>query len=106
LAHLPRFSDAVDLEVSRRESLALTRERMLQEIAELLEALTTEIPLVLALEDLHCGDYSTLALVSVLEPTNPKQSTDDMEMTAVQSRRIEPVWPPQPRRCAAWITGR
>ncbi len=57
---------------------------MLQEIAELLEALTTEIPLVLALEDLHCGDYSTLALVSVLEPTNPKQSTGSIEMTAVQ----------------------
>ncbi len=79
---------------------------MLQEKAELLEALTTKIPLVLALEDLHCGDYSTLALVSVLEPTDPKQSTGDMEMTVVQWRRIEPVWPPQTRRCAAWITGR
>ena len=43
-----------------------TRERMLREMAEAVEALTAESPLVLVLEDLHWSDYSTLDLISYL----------------------------------------
>jgi predicted ATPase len=39
---------------------------MLREMAEAMEALTAEIPLVLVLEDLHWSDYSTLDLISFL----------------------------------------
>src|SRR5262249_10903557 len=43
-----------------------TRERMLREMAEALEALMAERPLVLALEDLHWSDYATLDLLAFL----------------------------------------
>src|SRR5262249_16630875 len=41
-----------------------TRERMLREMAELLEAATAERPLILVLEDLHWSDHSTLELIA------------------------------------------
>ena len=41
-------------------------ERMLREMAEVLETLTADTPLLLVLEDLHWGDYSTLDLISAL----------------------------------------
>jgi len=66
LAHMPWLSAVAGGEAPQRESLALTRERMLREMAELLEALTAKIPLLLVLEDLHWSDYSTLDLVSML----------------------------------------
>jgi predicted ATPase len=66
LAHMPWLSDVAGWETRQRETLALTRERMLREMAELLEALTAKIPLLLVLEDLHWSDYSTLDLVSML----------------------------------------
>jgi DNA-binding winged helix-turn-helix (wHTH) protein/predicted ATPase len=43
-----------------------TRERMLREMAEAIETLTSQSPLLLLLEDLHWSDYSTLDLVSYL----------------------------------------
>jgi DNA-binding winged helix-turn-helix (wHTH) protein len=66
LTHLPWLSDTDSREVRQREGLTPTRERMLREMAELLEALTAKTPLVLVLEDLHWGDYSTLDMVSML----------------------------------------
>src|SRR5688572_1754416 len=39
---------------------------MLREMAEVIEALTAETPLLLVLEDLHWSDYSTLDLISAL----------------------------------------
>src|SRR5262249_24780271 len=48
-------------------STGTTRERMLRELAEAVETLTRERPLVLVLEDLHWSDYATidwLALVA------------------------------------------
>jgi predicted ATPase len=50
----------------QREVLGSTRERMLREMAEALEALTAETPLVLVLEDLHWSDAATLDLLAVL----------------------------------------
>src|SRR5437868_1601139 len=49
-----------------RQVFGATRERMLREMSEALEALTAEEPLVLVLEDLHWSDYSTLDLISYL----------------------------------------
>src|SRR5205807_7676870 len=43
-----------------------TRQRMLREMAECIEALTSDSPLLLVLEDLHWSDYSTLDLTSYL----------------------------------------
>ena len=43
-----------------------TRERMLREMADAIDALTSQLPLLLVLEDLHWSDYSTLDLVSYL----------------------------------------
>ena len=43
-----------------------TPQRMLREMAEALEVLTTERPLIFVLEDLHWSDDSTVALLSAL----------------------------------------
>ncbi|HEX2239510.1 MAG TPA: AAA family ATPase, partial [Gammaproteobacteria bacterium] len=66
LAQMPWLSDAAGRETPQRETLALTRERMLREMVELLETVTAKVPLLLVLEDLHWSDYSTLDLVSML----------------------------------------
>jgi predicted ATPase len=43
-----------------------TRERMLREMGETLDALAARGTLVLVLEDLHWSDFSTLDLISYL----------------------------------------
>jgi predicted ATPase len=50
----------------QRELLRTTRERMLREIAEALEVLTAECPLLLVFEDLHWGDPATVDLLGAL----------------------------------------
>ncbi|HMF93370.1 MAG TPA: AAA family ATPase [Vicinamibacterales bacterium] len=57
--------------VERRETLqheifGATPERMLREIAEALEALTAETPLVIVLDDLHWSDDATLDFVGMM----------------------------------------
>src|SRR5499426_395326 len=64
LLQMPSLVSASDREVLSREVLGATRERMLREMGEALEALTADMPLVLILEDLHWSDYSTLDLIS------------------------------------------
>src|SRR5947207_4625137 len=44
----------------QRRGAGVTRERMLRELAEAVEVLSAERPLVLVLEDLHWSDMSTL----------------------------------------------
>ncbi|HKQ73096.1 MAG TPA: AAA family ATPase [Blastocatellia bacterium] len=66
LLHMPWLMGTADRENLQREVIGATRERMMREMAEALEALTSETPLVLVLEDLHWSDYSTLDLVSYL----------------------------------------
>ena len=44
----------------------MTQQRMLREMAQALEALAAEAPLVLLLEDLHWSDFSTLELISAI----------------------------------------
>ena len=66
LVQMPGLTTAADRETLSQQVLSATRDRMLREMAEALEALTAETPLVLVLEDLHWSDYSTLDLVSYL----------------------------------------
>src|SRR5215467_11254249 len=63
---MPGLLSAAALEAVQRRALGATRERMLRELAEALEALTAEQPLVLVLEDLHWSDAATLDLVGFL----------------------------------------
>jgi predicted ATPase len=63
---MPAFLSTAELEELQRRTAGVTRERMLRELAEALEALTAERALILRLEDLHWSDYSTLDLLSVL----------------------------------------
>jgi DNA-binding winged helix-turn-helix (wHTH) protein/predicted ATPase len=64
LLQMPSLLSASDRERLSREVSGATRERMLREMGETLEALTADLPLVLILEDLHWSDYSTLDLIS------------------------------------------
>ena len=60
LVHMPALLSAVELEMLQRKVSGTTRTRMLRELAEAVEVITSERPLVLRLEDLHWSDYSTL----------------------------------------------
>lgn len=66
LAQMPELLGAGDRKRLRRELQGGTRERMLREMAEAVEALTDEMPLILVLEDLYWSDYATLDLLSFL----------------------------------------
>lgn len=66
LAQMPALLSAQDFDTLQRRVLGTTRERMLREMAEALEVLTAEQPLILVLEDLHWSDYSTLDLLSFM----------------------------------------
>src|SRR5262249_61388061 len=66
LAQLPWLEDGGDREASSRALLGVTKERMLREMAEAVEAVTATTPLLLGLEDLHWRDYSTLDLGGML----------------------------------------
>ena len=66
LVQLPALLNADDFERLQRKVQGTTHERMLREMAEAIEALTAERPLILCLEDLHWSDVSTLELLSVL----------------------------------------
>ena len=60
LLELPSLMPEVDYEAVQRRAGGATRERMLRELAEAVEALTAEHPLILILEDLPWSDGATL----------------------------------------------
>ena len=64
LVQMPGLVDAEDAALLPSRVLGATRERMLREMAEALETLAAERPLVLVLEDLHWSDHSTLDLIA------------------------------------------
>jgi DNA-binding winged helix-turn-helix (wHTH) protein/predicted ATPase len=64
LLQMPSLVTAADRESFGRDAFGATRERMLREMGEALDALTVQTPLVLVLEDLHWSDFSTLDLIS------------------------------------------
>jgi len=66
LLQMPSLLSPAEREELSRDVSGATRERMLREMGDALEALTADVPLVLILEDLHWSDYSTLDLISYL----------------------------------------
>src|SRR2546428_12100588 len=60
LVQMPELLSPAELETLQRKVAGTTRERMLREMAEAVEAITAEMLLVLWLGDLHWSDYSTL----------------------------------------------
>ena len=64
LAQLPALADPAEQEALARRALGSTRERMLRELAELLDVFTAERPLVLVVEDLHWSDHATIEAIS------------------------------------------
>jgi hypothetical protein len=63
---MPSLASSADAALLQRQTLGATPERMLREMTEAVEAMTAESPIVLALEDLHWSDYSTLDLIAYL----------------------------------------
>jgi len=66
LVQMPTVVNASEWETLQRKVQGATRERMLREMAEALDAITAERPLILWLEDLHWSDPSTLELLALL----------------------------------------
>jgi hypothetical protein len=66
LAQMPWLLRTSELETVQRRVMGATRERMLREMAEAIEELTTSRPLILVFEGLHWSDYSTLDLIATL----------------------------------------
>ncbi len=66
LAQMPSLSPPAEREPWQTQMAGATRERMLREMAEALEAFTADDPLILVLEDLHWSDFSTIDLISYL----------------------------------------
>ena len=70
LAQLPSVLKLEEREALQREIFGASRERMVREGCELLEALSKESPLILVLEDLHWSDHATLDFLSLLARRN------------------------------------
>ena len=66
LVQMPALLSASELKQVRRRVQGITKERMLREIAEAVEALTHERALVLCLDDLQWSDYATLDFLSYM----------------------------------------
>src|SRR5262245_48225920 len=66
LVQLPALVADEDLAAVERRAAGATRERMLREIVEALEALTVDGSLVLVLEDLHWSDSATIDFLAML----------------------------------------
>ena len=66
IAQMPWLASEPVLAQLPQRNLGVTRDRMLREFAEFIEELTSSRPLVLAVDDLHWSDDSTLSLLEVL----------------------------------------
>jgi len=66
LAQMPSLLPHAERENLQAQVGGATRERMLREMAEAIETLTSDSTLLLVLEDLHWSDDSTLDLISYL----------------------------------------
>src|SRR5262249_30474052 len=66
LGQLPALLSDADVEAVQRRAHGTTRERMLREMIEALDALALDVPLVLVLEDLHWSDAATVDLLALL----------------------------------------
>jgi predicted ATPase len=66
LVEMPSLLPAPEREALQRQGSGATRERMLREMAEAVEAIAARSPLIVVFEDLHWSDYSTRDLISYL----------------------------------------
>jgi predicted ATPase/DNA-binding winged helix-turn-helix (wHTH) protein len=66
LVQFPALMTRAHRETLQRELLGATRERMLREVAEALETLTADRPLLLIFEDLQWVDHATVDLLAAL----------------------------------------
>ena len=66
LAQMPELSAPEERGRLQDQHQGVTQQRMVRELAQTLEALAADTPLVLLLEDLHWSDFSTLDLISVI----------------------------------------
>lgn len=66
LAQMPSVLTPSELRALERQSSGVTRERMLRELAEAVEALAAGVPLILWLEDLHWSDAPTVDWLAYL----------------------------------------
>ena len=66
LAQMPSLVSAEDRPRLQGQAQGTTQQRMLREMAEALEVVAAETPLVLLLEDLHWSDPSTLDLIAAI----------------------------------------
>jgi predicted ATPase/DNA-binding winged helix-turn-helix (wHTH) protein len=66
VVQLPGVFSSEERQSHLDQSFHITRERMLREIAETIEAIATQTPFILLLEDLHWSDFSTLDLISYM----------------------------------------
>lgn len=70
LVQMPWLLSSERLETLQRSVVGSTRDRMLREMVESVEILTTGKPMLLVLEDLHWADYSTVDLIARLAHRN------------------------------------
>jgi len=66
LAQMPSLLSDTERKKLQLEMQGVTQQRMLREIAQALEALAADSPLVLMLEDLHWSDFATLEMISAV----------------------------------------
>jgi len=66
LAQMPALLTPEQSALLHAQNQGVTQQRMLREMAQALEALTAEAPLVLLLEDLHWSNFPTLELISAV----------------------------------------
>jgi DNA-binding winged helix-turn-helix (wHTH) protein/tetratricopeptide (TPR) repeat protein len=66
LAQMPSLMSESEHEALQPITQGMTQQRMLREMAEALEVMAAETPLVLLLEDLHWSDPSTLDLIATV----------------------------------------
>jgi len=66
LVQLPGLVSDAELERVQRQAQGATQARMIRELAEALDVLTADTPLVLMFEDLHWSDSTTVELLDYL----------------------------------------
>jgi predicted ATPase/DNA-binding winged helix-turn-helix (wHTH) protein len=98
LKQMPSLCSPAQLHRLRQLTEGAARQRMMREMAEAIEALTADTPLVLVLEDLHLSDDPTINLISYLARRRGRArlfliatcrrddtSTDEHSLTAMTS---------------------
>jgi hypothetical protein len=92
LVQLPALIKREQRENLQREILGATRERMLREIGDALEAMSSANPLLFVFEDLQWVDYSTVDLISALA----RRRTPAQLMLIVTKHPLDIVLPEHP----------